>query len=59
MEEQEEEIIMEEQEVVVIDIKMPFVSMVFFMIKWAIAAIPAAFIFFILGGAIFYGIILK
>lgn len=29
------------QEVVVTDIKMPFMSMVVFMIKWAIAAIPA------------------
>jgi len=29
------------QEVVVTDIKMPFMSMVVFMIKWAIASIPA------------------
>lgn len=27
--------------VVVVDIKMPFLSMVAFMVKWAIAAIPA------------------
>lgn len=34
------------QEVRVVDIKMPFRSMVVFMIKWALAAIPA---FIILG----------
>lgn len=32
------------REVVVTDIKMPFWSMVVFMIKWAIAAIPALII---------------
>ena len=40
--------------VTVVDIKMPFVSMVIFMVKWAIASIPAflilAFLFFFLGG---------
>lgn len=30
--------------VVISDIKMPFWSMVVFMVKWAIAAIPAIFI---------------
>jgi hypothetical protein len=30
-----------DQEVVVRDVKMPFLSMVVFMIKWALAAIPA------------------
>ena len=29
------------QAVVVTDIRMPFFSMVIFMVKWAIAAIPA------------------
>lgn len=29
------------QEIIVTDIRMPFASMVIFMIKWAIAAIPA------------------
>jgi len=29
------------QEVTVVDIKMPFMSMVFFMVKFAIASIPA------------------
>jgi hypothetical protein len=32
------------REVVVTDIKMPFGSMVAFMVKWAIAAIPAMII---------------
>lgn len=47
-------------QVVVIDIQMPFVSMVIFMVKWAIAAIPAviilAFLFMIVTG--FFGGIL-
>ncbi|GMV75142.1 MAG: hypothetical protein AMXMBFR78_20920 [Rubrivivax sp.] len=30
-----------ESKVVVVDVKMPFWSMVVFMIKWAVAAIPA------------------
>jgi len=36
--------------VVVTDIRMPFLSMVFFMIKWAIAAIPAFIILAVLAG---------
>lgn len=32
------------EEVIVIDIQMPFLSMVEFMIKWAVASIPAIFI---------------
>lgn len=31
-------------EVTVTDVRMPFFSMVIFMVKWAIAAIPALFI---------------
>jgi hypothetical protein len=31
----------EPREMVVVDIRMPFWSMVAFMVKWAIAAIPA------------------
>lgn len=40
--------------VVVTDIQMPFMSMVVFMVKWTIAAIPA---FFILGlvASLFFG----
>lgn len=37
-----------ENQVVVTDIKMPFMSMVVFMVKWAIAAIPALIILSIL-----------
>ena len=36
------------QEVVVVDVKIPFWSMVVLMVKWAIAAIPAAIILFLL-----------
>ena len=36
-------------EVVITDIHMPFFSMVGFMIKWAIAAIPAFIILYIIG----------
>ncbi len=31
----------EHREVVVVDVKIPFVSMVILLVKWAIAAIPA------------------
>ena len=36
-------------EVVVMDIRMPFISMVIFMIKFVIAAIPAAIILVLIG----------
>lgn len=36
-------------EVTVVDIKMPFWSMVTFMVKWAIAAIPAIIILVMVG----------
>ena len=39
-----------QREVVVTDIKIPFLSMVILMVKWAVAAIPALFILFIIGG---------
>lgn len=38
------------REVVVTNIKMPFLSMVVFMIKWAIASIPAIIILSLLFG---------
>ena len=42
------------QKVKISDIDMPFVSMIVFMVKWAIASIPAILIlmvlFFIFGG---------
>ncbi len=44
-----------EQKVVVTDVRMPFVSMVIFMVKWSIASIPALIILAILG-AVFVGI---
>ena len=36
----------------IVDIKMPFMSMVIFMVKWAIAAIPAFIILAILAGVV-------
>ena len=39
----------EKKEVIVTDIKMPFFSMVIFMVKWVIASIPAFIILVILG----------
>ena len=41
---------MDKQEVVVVDIKMPFMSMVAFMVKWVIASIPAILILVMLFG---------
>lgn len=38
-----------ENKVIVTDIQMPFLSMVIFMVKWAIAAIPALFILAAMG----------
>ncbi|PIB10698.1 hypothetical protein B853_24692 [Vibrio rotiferianus CAIM 577 = LMG 21460] len=46
------------QEVTVVDIKMPFMSMVIFMVKFAIASIPAMIILgiiFSILGALFGG----
>ncbi len=40
----------DKREVVVTDIKIPFSSMVILMVKWAVAAIPALFILFMIGG---------
>lgn len=39
--------------VTVVDINMPFGSMVGFMVKWAIAAIPAIVILFVIGVVLF------
>jgi len=46
-----------EQDVRVVDIKMPFGSMVIFMVKWAIASIPALIILFVLAAIVvgFFG----
>lgn len=43
-------------EVTIVDIKMPFWSMVVFMVKWAVAAIPAILILAVLG-ALLVGIL--
>lgn len=37
------------QRVVVVDVNMPFWSMVGFMVKWAVAAIPALIILIVIG----------
>lgn len=42
------------QEVTVTDIRMPFGSMVLFMVKWAVASIPALIILVLLG-TVFWG----
>lgn len=49
------------QPVVVIDINMSFGSMVIFMVKWALAAIPALAILFILfaGVSFFFGALFR
>ena len=39
--------------VTVVDIRMPFLSMVVFMVKWAIAAIPALIILAVLSSVLF------
>lgn len=43
---------MSDKEVVVVDVKMPFWSMVWFMVKWAIAAIPAFIILAVIGAVL-------
>lgn len=47
----------EKTEVVVVDVKMPFMSMVVFMVKWVVAAIPAFIILAVLG-AMFSGFLI-
>lgn len=49
MNESKNQIVFTKNEVVITDIKMPFWSMVVFMVKWAIAAIPAIIILWLLG----------
>ena len=41
----------ETREVVVVDVKIPFVSMVVLLVKWAIAALPAIIILIALATA--------
>ena len=40
----------DQREVVVTDVRIPFFSMVVLMVKWAIAAIPAVIILFVIAG---------
>jgi len=42
----------ERSEVVVVDVKIPFWSMVVLLVKWAIAAIPAMIILLVLAAAV-------
>ncbi|HDN26438.1 MAG TPA: hypothetical protein ENG03_04975 [Thioploca sp.] len=46
----------ESQNVVITDIKMPFFSMVVFMVKWALASIPAVIVIGIIFGALWVGL---
>lgn len=46
---------MDKQEVVVVDINIPFWSMVIFMMKWVVAAIPS-FIILSLFAFVFFGL---
>lgn len=48
MNESNNQVLFTKNEVVITDVKMPFWSMVTFMVKWAIAAIPAFIILAIL-----------
>lgn len=43
----------EHKKVVVTDIKIPFMSMVVLMVKWAIATLPALIILSVIGSIIF------
>lgn len=52
MSESNNQVVFTKNEVVITDIKMPFMSMVVFMVKWAIAAIPAIFILVTLGAIV-------
>jgi len=42
----------ENREVVVVDVKIPFWSMVVLLVKWSLAAIPAIIILFLLATAL-------
>jgi hypothetical protein len=40
------------QEIVVTDVRIPFLSMVVLLVKWALAAIPAMIILIVIGGVL-------
>lgn len=48
----------DKQEVIIKDIKMPLISMIVFMVKWSIAAIPALLILFVFG-ALFWAVLAR
>jgi uncharacterized protein (DUF1786 family) len=48
----DEKVVEKSQNVYVVGFDMPFFDMVAFMIKWALASIPAAFILFVAGAVI-------
>ncbi|MDM8564450.1 hypothetical protein QUF74_02220 [Candidatus Halobeggiatoa sp. HSG11] len=45
----------ESQNVIITDVKMPFISMVGFMIKWSLASIPATIIFTLVVVGLWFG----
>ena len=45
----------ETQNVVITNIKMPFFSMVFFMLKWVLASIPALILIGMISALLFVG----
>jgi hypothetical protein len=47
---------MSNREVVVVDVKIPFGSMVVLLVKWAVAAIPAAIILVALAWAVSFAL---
>jgi hypothetical protein len=53
---EEKETLMNDNQFVVTDIKMPFWSMVVFMVKWALASIPAFIILSVIGAFLWAGI---
>ncbi len=54
---QEERTLPERQEVVIVDVSIPFWSMVTFMVKWALASIPAIVILFLIFSIISAGLL--
>ena len=48
----------DKRNVVVVDVEMPFLSMVIFMVKWAIATIPAIIILYV-AAMLFGGVLMQ
>lgn len=47
---------MDKQAVVIVDIKIPFSSMVVMSLKWAVAIIPAFIVFFVLANYLMFAL---